>query len=526
MNTMHQESRHNDRGGNTPQMQLHQESTSNTPLSASSIRPAMDFDPRANHLTRSGRLPSRGRLDDVLQSEASDFVRSYLNACDIEVRFDGTLFLRGSPIQAITPDAIDAVLAIDPPTVPDLLDEIALYAGQVGSSLKRGVLGTALRQVLRSDKHQRYQAVLRPLFNPCSANEAEHAGAQWYRLAGLFDMNPKLAIAVLQHFFWSVKQKQLRRPVVHHCMPIIYSTTQGTGKTVFVKKLLAPLRELATDAALFTDLADRRSGDIFRFPVIFLDDIERIPSSMVPALKAVLTSDRLRRRRLGTSVSDAIRQASVPIGTSNQMIHELVEDDTGHRRFVMLPFRNGATFKGGDASVWETVNAVDYELLWRSVDAFASSPLLPFREELLRHEHAKAKPTGVIGWVNDLDLQSEAVRNITTRYGIRAQGLRDLFATQTGIEISPQKFAKEMERCCMRPETPFSDKIKIETGAIYRLKSRQLPTAAGPSGSGRPDASVLVASAPSTAPASPSSSASSVSPAVPSGEGTYQETRP
>ena len=38
-------------------------------------------------------------------------------------------------------------------------------------------------------------------------------------------MNPDLAIAILQHFCWSVKQKQLRRPVVHHCMPIIFSTT-------------------------------------------------------------------------------------------------------------------------------------------------------------------------------------------------------------------------------------------------------------------------------------------------------------
>lgn len=472
--------------------------------------------------------PQRPRApdDNLVSGDATDFVRNYMNAREIEVLFDGTLFLRGHPIQAITPDAIDAVLAVDPPTVSDLLDEIALHARHVGSPLKRGDLGAALRQVLRSERHQRYQSVLRPLFGTCSPSEAELAGSQWRQLAGLFDMNPQLAIAVLQHFCWSVKQKQLRRPVVHHCMPIIFSTKQGTGKTVFVKKFLAPLRELATDTALFTDLADRRSGDIFRFPVILLDDMERIPASMVPALKSVLTSDRLRRRRLGTSASDAIRQACVPIGTSNQMIHELVEDDTGHRRFAMLPFRNGATFKGGDTFVWETVNAIDYELLWRSVDAFASSPLLPFREELLRHEHAEVKPAGVIGWVTDLDLRSEAVRNITTRYGVRAQGLRDLFMAQTGIEISAQKFAKEMERCCMRPEMPFSDKIKIETGAVYRLKSRLLPAAASPSVSGRPDSPVLAASAPSTAAASSSSSASSGPPATLGGESSHQKAQP
>jgi hypothetical protein len=468
--------------------------------------------------------PSLHTPDDGLVNGAvTEFVRDYMNAREIEVLFDGTLFLRGQPMQAVTPNEIDAILAVDPPTVSDLLDEIALHARHVGSPLRRGDLAAALRQVLRSEKHQRYQAVLRPLFDTCSSSEAAQADAQWRRLAGLFDMNPELAIAILQHFVWSVKQKQLRRPVVHHCMPIIFSTTQGTGKTVFVKKFLAPLRELATDTALFTDLADRRSGDIFRFPVILLDDMERTTLAMVPALKSVLTSDRLRRRRMGTSASDAIRQACVPIGTSNQMIHELVEDDTGHRRFAMLPFRNGATFKGGDASVWETVNAVDYELLWRSVDAFASSPVLPFREELFRHEHAEAKPTGVIGWVTDLDLESEAVRNITTRHGVRAQGLRDLFMTQTGVEISAQKFAKDMERCCMRPEMPFSDKIKIETGAVYRRKSRLSPAGAVQSGSGRREWPVLAVSAP---PASSSSSSSSVPPATSVGEGASLEPQP
>lgn len=500
-----------------------QNAPASAPISASSVTPPAELGPGATHPTRSGGLPLRAPLDDLLHSEASEFVRNYMNAREIEVLFDGTLFLRGRPLQAITADAIDAVLAVDPPTVSDLLDEIALHARHVGSPLKRGDLGAALRQVLKSEKHRRYQAVLRPLFDTCSLSEAEETGAQWRRLAGLFDMNPELAIAVLQHFCWSVKQKQLRRPVVHHCMPIIFSTTQGTGKTVFVKKFLAPLRELATDTALFTDLADRRSGDIFRFPVILLDDMERIPSSMVPALKSVLTSDRLRRRRLGTSASDAIRQACVPIGTSNQMIHELVEDDTGHRRFAMLPFRNGATFKGGDASVWETVNAVNYQLLWRSVDAFASSPLLPFREELLRHEHAEAKPIGVIGWVTDLDLESEAVRNIRTRHGVRAQGLRDLFMAQTGIEISAQKFAKEMERCCIRPEMPFSDKIKIETGAVYRLKSRLSPAAAAHSDSPRGESPALAAPAPSAAPAS---SSSSVPPATSVGDGDHLEPQP
>jgi hypothetical protein len=412
--------------------------------------------------------------EDVDEGDTEDFVRDYMASRQIEVLFDGALFLRGHPLQAITVEDIDAVLAVDPPSVLDLLDEIVLFARSSGARIKKVDLSVALRQVLRTERRRRYQIVLRPLLQICSPDELERAMDAWKKMGGLFDLDGDLVIAVLKHFCWSVKQKQLGRPVVHHCMPIIFSSTQGTGKTVFMKRFLAPLRELATDSALFSDLADRRSGDIFRFPVILLDDMERIPPSAVPALKAVLTSDRLRRRRLGTSLSDGIRQACVPIGTSNQMVHELVEDDTGHRRFAMLPFRNGAVVKGGDIAVWDTVNSIDYELLWRSVDAFAPSPLLPHLEDLQRHQGIAGKERGLLGWLLNLDLQSEAIRNLTTRKGLRAQSLHALFMAQTRTEMSAQRFADEMGRYCLRPDTPFGDKVKTEAGALYRLK-RQTP---------------------------------------------------
>ena len=423
-----------------------------------------------------GPTPSRDHPragNDVADVDVTiQFIRDYINTQQIEVLFDGTLFFRGHPLQALTPNEVEGVLAADLPSVADLLDELFFFAKNIGLRTKKAELSAALRQVMRLEKRRRYQIVMGPLIkgiNPVSRGQVVE---QWDHLGRLFDMNGKLAIAILQHFCWSVKQKQLGRPVVHHCMPIIFSSTQGTGKTVFVKRFLAPLRELATDSALFSDLADRRSGDIFRFPVILLDDMERIPPSAVPALKAVLTSDRLRRRRLGTSLSDGIRQACVPIGTSNQMVHELVEDDTGHRRFAMLPFRNGAAAKGGDTTVWDTVNALDYELLWRSVDAFAASPLLPYLEDLQRHQGAAPKEGGLLGWLLNLDLQSEAVRNLTTRKGLRAQPLHALFVAQTGTEMSAQRFANEMARYCLRADTPFGDKIKTEAGALYRLKRR------------------------------------------------------
>lgn len=419
--------------------------------------------------------PNNLSIDNTVPVEsAMEFVRNHLDAHGIEVLFNGGLSLRGRKMEAITPDDIDEVLAIDPPSVADLLDEMVLSARDVGSRLRKGELSAALRQTIRAERKNRHTTVLRPLLDNCSSEELAQARDQWRRIGELFDMQNDLAVAVLQHFCWSVKQKQLRRTVMHHCMPIIFSTAQGTGKTVFVKKFLSPLRELASDTALFTDLADPRSGEIFRFPVILLDDMEQVPAAMVPVLKQVLTSASLLRRKSGTSLSVPIRQAGIPIGTSNRMIHELVEDDTGHRRFAMLPFRNGAVTKGGDAAVWDTVNTINYELLWRSVDAFAPSPLLPYRADLQRHEDGASSKGGMLGWLIGLDLESEAVRNLTTPKGLRAQELHDLFEAQTGIELSAQRFASEMQRYLLRPDTPFGDKIRTEHGALYRPK-RKVP---------------------------------------------------
>jgi hypothetical protein len=436
--------------------------------------PAVELQPAsvqpASQLPRSLESERRSTDNDADLDATIGFVRNYINNQQIEVLFDGTLFLRGRPLQATTPDEVAAVLAVDAPSVPELLDELFFFAKNSGLRAKKAELSAALRQVLRAEKRRRYQAIMNPLITDDVASRAQ-AAEQWDRLGALFDMDRKLAVAVLQHFCWSVKQKQLSRPVVHHCMPIIFSPAQGTGKTVFLRRFVSPLRELAADSVLFSDLADRRSGDIFRFPVLLLDDMEQIPTSMVPVLKSVLTSDTLRRRRLGTSSSDGIRQCSLPIGTSNQTIHELVEDGTGHRRFVMMPFRNGVIAKGGDADVWEIVNSTDYNMLWRAVDAFAPSPLLPLLAELRAHQGVVSSKGGILEWVRGLDLESEPVRNLTTKRGLRAQGLHTLFMAQTGSDISPKRFSDEMNRCALRPDTPFGDKIKIETGWLYRLKA-------------------------------------------------------
>ncbi len=389
------------------------------------------------------------------------FVRAFMARQKVEVRFDGSLHMKGRPLRAESPEMVEEYLGIariDPFSLTDLM---LVYIKVHNYKFTKGDIDRALRIVTREHQQGRHQTVLRPLFDPLTEQEQERAKLAWVRLgATLFDMDDGLAVAIFQHFAWQVKQKTLDRPVLHHLMPIAFSAVQGSGKTTFANRWLSPLRELATSAALLSDFADPRSGDIYRYPVVFIDDVEKLDRATVPKLKGLLTAGGIRRRRLGTSTSVGFRQVATLFGTANSPIEELVTDATGHRRFAMLPFRNGQVAKGGDPEVWKVVSATDYVLLWRSVNAFKPSPIEPYLAELYRHQAVGQPKDVLLNWLRDLDLNSEEVSWITIRHGVRSQGLHDLYCAQTGVEISGPKFAAEMARHASDPTVPFGPKFK------------------------------------------------------------------
>jgi hypothetical protein len=414
--------------------------------------------------------PSGSRLDD---SDPMLFVRQFLARERLEVLFDNSVFQSGRPLKAVIPDDVDAVLAVAPLELSDVVDQMLIECKREGYDLRKGDIDRATRQVFRLATQQRLSTVIRPLILPRLSEQDQAKGEeQWQRVGALFDMDQALAIAILQHFIWQVFQKIRRLPVLHHLMPVVVSNVQGSGKTTFVTTFLAPLRELATGPALLTDIADRRSVDIFRYPVVNVDDVEQIDPAQVPVLKSLLTAQHIRRRRLGTSTSVGIRQQATPIGTANKPIQALIKDDTGHRRFANLPFRNGSVAQGGDPEVWQIVSSSDYELLWRSVDAFAPSPILKHLDDLVRHQGRSASKDPVLQWLQSLDLNSEPVLRITKRPGVQAQALHSLYLAQTGAQISSWHFAEAMSRYFSDPGVPFGDKIKTDAGAFYRFKAR------------------------------------------------------
>jgi Virulence-associated protein E len=253
-------------------------------------------------------------------------------------------------------------------------------------------------------------------------------------------------------------------------MPVILSVIQGIGKTKFVLRFLAPIQELATPPALLSDFIDKRSGDLYSYPVVFVDDLEKIERKDIPTLNAIVTSERNARRILGTSRLGHRQQLATLIGTANREIAELIEDETGNRRFVTMRLRNGEVKKGGDPAVWNVIDTTDYNLLWRSVDPFDSDPTDPFLEQLFALQESTRKLSELEAWLLDLDLTSEAVKAITTPKGVKAGELYRLFNEQAVEPMTLSAFGNAMRSYFGKPKMPFKNRTKETAGMLYVVR--------------------------------------------------------
>ncbi len=399
---------------------------------------------------------------------AVKLVAVFLEREGIEILFDGTLRSRTAPSAAHRAEEIAGFLAVEEIDGPWLIDELMTEVRANGLKMRKTDVERAVRRLTREAQKSRRQAIVEPLLMP-DVRATDEAATAWSLLAAtVFETDAALCVGCLQHFVWQVKRKLLGLPIRHHLMPVIWSPLQGGGKTTFVRKFLAPLRELATGPVLLSDFTDKRSGDIYRFPALFVDDMEQIEAKLIPVLKSLVTSEGLRRRKLGTSMSEGHRQRTTLIGTANSAIDALVADATGNRRFASLRFRNGKVETGGDAAVWPAIDTVDYGLLWRSVDVFGAAPIEAHLEALVALQEIGRAPDPVLVWLRTLDLGSARVTGITTRQGIKASDLHDLYCEQTNSTLTLTRFGECMRTHVLDPTVPFGPKVKKETGGTTR----------------------------------------------------------
>jgi hypothetical protein len=421
------------------------------------------------------RIPawSGDQNEDAARSGSFDpgnpmaFVAQLAHELGVEVLFNGRMVFRNQRVKAESPEQVREVLYADHMDPSIFLERAIIWNKMLDYDYRTVELKSAVREFVRIRKKVRKAVVIEALLRPLSLSEAADAAAEWEKLPELFDMDPQLVVACMQHFVWQVLRKQIGLEVTHHLMPVIVSPDQGAGKTRFLSALLAPLKELASAPARTSDLVDKRAISMLDYVVVVLDDMEKIARQEVENLKSLITSAEQLRRMMQTSMDVTAKQNTTLIGTSNSPINQLIPDDSGHRRFVEMPFRNGNVVKGGDPKIWPTINGLKAELLFRSVNPWLESPIVPHLEALAGHQAQMKVESKLLRWLNALNPDSAEMVAITTARGVRAGLLRDLYEAQNDVDISTNEFSKEMDALIARKQGPFARKCRDPMKCYY-----------------------------------------------------------
>lgn len=196
------------------------------------------------------------------------------------------------------------------------------------------------------------------------------------------------AVAIIKKFMWQVKRKAVGEPIYNHLMPVI-TGRQGTGKSTLVNNMLSVIAD-GVKPATFGDIADPKLIDIWRSPVLFLDEMSGAKKADMTTVKQAITATYLMRRQMRSNDGDSILQQSTFIGCSNDNLSELIRDNTGVRRFAELQFLNKPD--------WDAMDKIDWKMLWQSVNEFGEDPSIGVMSLLTSQQEDNRNMCSVETW--------------------------------------------------------------------------------------------------------------------------------
>lgn len=131
--------------------------------------------------------------------------------------------------------------------------------------------------------------------------------------------------------------------------------------------MTAPLADMLSEVD-FQMLTDGKTADIWDSLILFIDEMGYFKMADVDAVKNVITSEHRTIRTMRSNHSSKIKNQATLIGCTNKSLGQLIRDETGGRRFAELLWSSTPD--------WEASNAVDWKMLWQSVDENAADPVI------------------------------------------------------------------------------------------------------------------------------------------------------
>lgn len=217
----------------------------------------------------------------------------------------------------------------------------------------------------------------------------------------------EISIAVIRHFIWQVKRRLLGLPIQDHMMPVMVGP-QRSGKSTAIKKLLGPLGEMYI-GKLVTQLTDEREWEMFRrYPVIVVDEMAQADKACLQTLKYVITTDdRLTYRPMRTNHQETMRPISTFVGTSNVGLEEVIKDRTGNRRFFQIDCLPEMD--------WAAIDGIDFELVWKSVDAYDQCPIEKHIRLIQEHQKGSTYKASADLYLEDQQIVPDSKHKMLTR---------------------------------------------------------------------------------------------------------------
>ena len=275
--------------------------------------------------------------------------------------------------------------------------ELRLLAASLKLNFRDSTITDAI-DAWREDitRQMKVDALLQIAFEKGRATEPD-GQAMWEAVeAACFDttdVGAGFPIAVLKKFMWQVKRKARGLPVTNHLMPVL-SGAQGKGKTHFVQAMTKPLEHFKREVD-FNIITDGKTADIWSSWILFIDEMGFFSKADVDTVKNVITAENRSIRTMRQNSSAPIRNHATLIGCTNKSLGQLIRDETGGRRFAELVWRNDPN--------WDALNAVDWVMLWKSVDETGEDPLIEanMMDRLREQQEENRNQSPVEIWVRE-----------------------------------------------------------------------------------------------------------------------------
>lgn len=276
--------------------------------------------------------------------------------------------------------------------VGSLSTELAFDLRRDGQRVDTGRVVETAMVILKRDADKRRQDIYGTMLGKPGSDAGKAEVRRWVRaVTGLVR---EVDVQAVLHWLWLVKNRAAGRHGKMHLMLVLVGAVQGSGKSTAAAKICAVWQELFdADISLESITDERCAPHLARCVVGLWDELGGLARADMERLKHRITAPDVSFRPMRTTERVVLPSLMTLIGTSNRSLAELVKDGSGMRRFYELPVPGRCD--------WDTLNAIDYALMWSAISEDDEAPGILHRDLLAVEQNKLTWRHPVERWLDE-----------------------------------------------------------------------------------------------------------------------------